>query len=861
MTLSNLVSTGSGKLAARWEIEGLPIEFCTDPGMEQTLADGRVRLCCTSLGDCGFSIEEMANLPEATLEAKSTSLTLWETVDEQLSAVFHYRPDVERFGFDSITDSDTSITLYSTEGITSGDVLHLGSEAVKVNTVGSTSITLSNRAYWGTVAAYHYGSDTAGHPDLLITNRPLRVRGRQVRLWLYGDGDDLQGDGYLRWLGIVNAEPMLVSSGTQYRLSFGPITDRLKTKIGGDLDTPVTPAGVYYTTGAALRIQITEYLSGGGFNQGTGTYTGFSATQVQFADALTSWLATLVSDNSLDSLYEAESTEDGRWTIRCTVGASTTSLSIHVWSEQDGQTSLRPDDMLVDSPTGTPVGTGTLSSGNFVYPAWVSGPPGGRAVPRGYFGFSSTVQLHDGSAASTAPAYRIYTSRPPDSGWSAVTVDWKETGGSSSSVLPLLTPGSNYIVFDTIYVAGEQHVYTPAQLAEIRVAREVARGGLADLLNSLVGDAPQFANLGALPFLTSRDIGSYTGPISRNEPFSWQSNRLWAFTKGVDFDELLSHELRLRSLFLITDTNGKMSVAELTLPSGLTATTFAIDEEILTVDGQAQELSSMARGNQTVNRVVLHTDYDVIEDRWNATREVQDRRAFALDHQDRPLDIKPYSRPQRYVDIEELASAVLPVLGIFGYPHEFVTVKVTWKAFNVRLGDAVSFSANHLPSYTSGARPISSVKALVVGRKWQLGEAYGELTLLLSWQNVAGYAPTARVSSQVNDVGDQWTLTINTSLFFASGEDPTDHFSVGDKVTIVQVDSETATTVTGTVDAVTATTIQVTFDATWTPGSDTWDLRFQAYTNATNSGQTDYAFYAGTDLVLGSTDAPRTLAP
>lgn len=875
MTLANLVSTGSGRLGARWEIEGIAIQFCTELGMEQTLADGRRRLCVTSLDECGFSIDESVNIPEALLEAKSTSLTLRETVDEDLAGIFHHRADVERWGPTGITDAGTTLTLHTTDGITEGDVLHLGTEAIKVDTggVAATTLTLSNRAYWGTVAQYHYSSDTPTHPDLFVTNRPMRVRGRQVRLWLYGDGDDLQGEGYLRWIGIVNSEPVLTGSGTTYRLSFGPITDRLKTKIGGDLDTPIAPRGIYYPATAALRIQILEYSPSA--LSPSGLFTGFYETQVQFTDALTAWLAAFVSDEGLDSAYRAEPTPDGRWTIRCTVGASTTSVAIQLNSEQDGASSPRADEMRYDAPDGLPVGSGAVSSGDVIYVAiiWHSldGHSGGT-VPRGFWGTSpSSISLVDSSAAATSPQDRVYTSRPPDASWSSVAADWPGASDGKVHSIISIDASDGWMQLNRAprtfgeSTAAPGYLYTSSQNAAFQLLRTIATGDLSDFRDALIAEAVIYANLGTAPFLTSRDVMSWDAAVARAAFFPWQRRRFYAFASSVDFEEMLAQECRLLGLFPVTNTTGKIDLVGLALPTGSTPSVFDIDEEIATVDGQAVELSDMVRGNQTVNRVHLKIGYDARKDSWSNWREVKDQTSFALDHQDRVLEIAPKSwaigAAGDVVPVEELHEAVLPVMSLFGYPHEFVTVKVTWKAFDVRLGDAVTFSADHLPHYLLGERPISAVNAIVVGRKWPLGAVHGELTILLSWQNVAGYAPTARVSSQANTAGDTWDLTVSTALYFASGQDPTDHFAVDDEVRIVQVDSESATVVTGTVTAVSATVIQVDFDATWTPGSDTWDLQFATYTLATNPGQTDYAFFAGTDLVLGSGDAPRTLGP
>ena len=87
MTLARLIATGSGSLAARLEIEGLPIEFVSDPAMEQTLSDGRRRVYCINLfsgdeasgSEWGFAIDETVNIPEASLESVGSSVQLFET--------------------------------------------------------------------------------------------------------------------------------------------------------------------------------------------------------------------------------------------------------------------------------------------------------------------------------------------------------------------------------------------------------------------------------------------------------------------------------------------------------------------------------------------------------------------------------------------------------------------------------------------------------------------------------------------------------------------------------------------------------------------------------------------------------------
>jgi hypothetical protein len=233
--------------------------------------------------------------------------------------------------------------------------------------------------------------------------------------------------------------------------------------------------------------------------------------------------------------------------------------------------------------------------------------------------------------------------------------------------------------------------------------------------------------------------------------------------------------------------------------------------------------------------VVFSTGYVPAEDEWEGPEvEVIDRLSQALDHQDRPMAIQPRSTAGNDTALSgsDAAEMALPVLALFGYPHDFVEVHVSWKLFDVRLGDAVSFSAEHLPDYRTGARPVESVAGTVTGRSWTLGEAHGTLTVLISWSNVAGYSPTARVSSQANVSGNTWDLTVNHTLYAPRDGTPVDEFfAAGQQVRVMEYDALSPTTVAGEVVSVNMTThvIRVLFDGAWTPGASTWELIFDSF--------------------------------
>src|SRR5574341_1139845 len=284
MALDRLLATGSANLAMRISIEGLSVEVVSDPAMEKTLADGRRRVYCIDDIGGGLIIDETVNLPEAKLEGQGASVTFFETKAEDLSQVFFYRPSLERYLTANAAAADTALTLQSTDGIAANDVIHIGTEALKVGTVASpTSLTGCTRSYWGTTAQKHWAGGEL--PVRLVANRPTKIRGRRVRVYLYEDGNDPQGDGTQVFLGQVESDPACDEAGTKWRLQIGSIVKRLESKVGGDLEAEARPRGIYYSAGAGLFIRLEETVAGVE-RKGTGTFTGFYETQREFLVAL-----------------------------------------------------------------------------------------------------------------------------------------------------------------------------------------------------------------------------------------------------------------------------------------------------------------------------------------------------------------------------------------------------------------------------------------------------------------------------------------------------------------------------------------------------------------------------------------------
>ncbi len=346
MTLARLIATGSGGLGARLEVEGLPIEFVSEPGMEQTLSDGRRRVYCVDLFDgdgdtkgWGFAIDETVNIPEAVLESTGSSIMLNETAAEDLAKAFMWAPDVDRVLTAAAAYNATSLSVLSESGFSAGDVVHVGTEAVKVGSVSAGTLSGCTRGYWGTIAQGHWTfGDTPELSYAHVTNRPLSIRGRRARVYLYSDGDDLQGDGGNSgtpvWRGFVTANPHCDEAGARWFVQLGPLTDALNSRLGGELENPMSPRGIYYSWAAPLAVFINEQPAVGAIKRRPGLFAGFFETQIAFIDALNTWLGTTFS--TLSSSFTAVADEGGRWTIEVIKGTGVEWLTVTINSPRTG---------------------------------------------------------------------------------------------------------------------------------------------------------------------------------------------------------------------------------------------------------------------------------------------------------------------------------------------------------------------------------------------------------------------------------------------------------------------------------------------------------------------------------------------
>lgn len=873
MTWDRFLEEGQGGIAVRIEIEGLAVQFCSDPAMERTLADGRRVVYCLAPMAEGFTIEELVHIPEATIEVQGNQLSLFETYAEDLSQLFNALPTIVTQLAATIAKDATTLEVVSGSNIVIGDVLHLGTEAVKVTSIaasGAGATLTITRAYWGTIAQRHYSADAAtGGKWLTVSNTPSRVRGRRVRVYGYGEGDDLQGDGTQIWLGRANTDPALGQHGTTWRLQVESIAAQLRQKIGSELASPLGARGIFYSWLAPLQFSAYELTTDPiTRNIETTSFVGFWETQADFVAELTTRLQSFATAAGFASTLRAVVLPDGTWTIQVIVGASVATLGVRIESPLDGTIPIFPDwrDM-----SGHSVPAGAVVVGQIYNAIWQTTPEGGaRGVPRGFFG-SPDWNLPAPNPERSVPAFaatqqstRVYVNGPVSSDWTGAKVQLPGGASGFQATIASVDTDKNSILLGAGVIGAGNVLYGAAALISITPGRTLATGSIADFRNALISEGPEFANRGTMPFFgdaTSPDLADWSAAaIIAARGHAYLSSRLYTVFAESGLDEYLSHHFRLLSLFPALDANGRIGIRNFSTPNSTTDLAEQIDDEIL--DGDWATLEPDAQGN--VNTVEFSVGYDPTTDKFATnTITVQDATAVEDDHEKRKLQIAPKSKALGVdgLDASEATRIALPVLGYFGQPYKQITIAVSWKLFPTRCGDVIAVNSQHLPAFT-GLRPMSQVVGIVVGRHWTFGDAHGTLTILVTAQNVAGYAPSAEVASQSNVAGNTWDITIRTGLYAPAGTTEDEFFTVGDVVDVVQRRTVTPTTVRGTISAINTSThvIRVAFNAAWTPGASLWELEFADYAAATTTEKL-YCYIARRDGTIGGTTSARTFAP
>lgn len=873
MTWPTVLATGSGALEFRLQIEGYQREWVTAVSMAGNTSDTPARIRCDGLQREGIILNESANLKEAKLRLGTMTLQIAD-IDGAAALEFSRKPTKVTWLRTTISASATNVPVASTDGWTTSDQLNIGTETMDITALVDADDFTATRAIWSTIAQKHWAEDGERLRAPMVTNFPQCMEGRRCRIYAYAAGDDMTGGGTPIWIGVVATEPVL-TGGTTWEISIDPLTRLLQADVGEDLEQPATPRGIYYPFNAALLVSIGQAAGASGVPTNWTDpihITGFYATQEAFCAALTTKLAAAATAAGMTGTFAAVPTEDGGWQFTYTTPAATPLYAQFDFSS------------VVDGPGGGflntyPTGDAAARVGTVVAETTYYTPPSRSYVPRGAWGNVTGVVVAGDAAA--APRYRVYLGGTItiDGDMTAAQVRWPD-GTEATHVLDaagyddieryveVLRPGFGAAPLGATFMWPG----LPRFKFGRRYGADIDGVDFADFLTSVCTDAPNYANIGAVPFITFSDFDdgvslAITAAVVAEAAAgrAFLTHRRYFAFGAMSLEDWIAEDCKLYGIFPCLNSSGRLTFRRLKqpVPTEIGAAEIAGDETLM--DGGFPGWEPNAVG--MTNTVIIRTGYDPVEDKHTGDEyKVRDVPGFGINRAARVTEIAPMSAAvmdETTLTIDQIYSVASPILSVFGAPYWTITVEVPLLLFGVLLGDVVTIVSPHLPDPETGTRGWTEPKAtMVVGRHWDMGTGRGTLRLLGHAQNLTGYAPNMRVTGDViNDPGTNLdhTLTVsgsdvlgNANAYIPAGSDATNWFAIGDKIRLVEWDATVPDTGKGTVTAVTATTVRVTLNSGHaTFAATTYLLGFDsANTGSIATRQKAFCFLAGTDGLI-----------
>lgn len=876
---------GSGAIAFRLVIGGLPAQAVSSLAMENTSADPpRYR----GLSMAGFRMRESVDPVRARIKADGFTAAFVEAQYEQTwTSLFAAKPTRKTWLNASITNSGTTLTVLDTSLFPTSGTLWLDAEAMTYSGKTSTTFTGLDRGELATYARAHYvtGGRDLRYPE--VTDRPTTLLSQRVKVFAYGSGDDPQGNGTLIWQGIVAGDPSF--DGMTWSMLIDPITSVMSQELSADLAEPTGPRGIYFpgTTiesgviegsriPAQYQLQIEEATStiwGGPSVSVTVRIPEspddetFWETQEDFCEFLNTKIVTAMGASFQGTLKAVSDGADG-YHFQVRTGATARYLSVSPFIS--GPCDPRWDPILRNA-AGDTVEVVSTNTDYYVRPGTLQDIAGPGTVPRGVFypGVSAASSL-----ASATPS-RIYLAGAVglESTIGAALIDWNTPSGERAYAVTTITAADRSVELFRDYSSGPGdgdgrwpagfRVYTRDAPAEIRLGRNYGSGSAYDFLVQLntVADSVNQGGAPDVRFGFDFDSGSWPELSEDYQPSMVRQRAYWSFT-NKKLEDVLAADLQLAGYYPCLTSTGTIGIKRLELPSPTRQGSRTIT--VLT-GGDAgfpsYERSSLGKHNT----LRLFTGYTPGEDEHNGpTITWRDVASFGQSPLSRVVEIKPWSeyKGAPTEPYEEIVSLGARISGVFGGPYQTVRVAVSLKDFSVTVGDTVILTSPQVPD-TDGTIGVTEKRAIVLGRDWQPYSARGTLDLLTTDGSIAGYAPAARVSSEVNSSGNTWAITVAATHFPTTFPEADDWFEVGDQVRVWLIASATGTTVDGTVDSVAANVVTVTFEGVWTPGASAWVLGYDTASEPVIESQELFGFVASSVGLIAFTDSEhaREFAP
>ena len=861
MTLSRILATGRGRLSARLVIEGLEVEFVSAKRMERTTGDGRTRVA--GLDIASMRIGASADLMRATLTAEPLTVRLLDL--DRLGGKRHGRvtrslwrsPQVRCFLGANVLTSDTTITLRDASALPASGVVHIGTEAIRYLSRTTTTLscgTLFNRGIWNSITQGHFVADGEGLSDALVTDQPVGVEGRRAILYLYGDGDDPQGDGTQRWLGVCASDVRW--TGGICEIAIDPITRILEQPVGGDLSTPIKIRGIHYTSASPWSISITDF-STTPFPTGVAAIlTGYFDTQADFIAAANTAITSVISGTIATSI--------GNGYVKLIERLGGYSVTYRTDS-----VSPKPIFVKVSSQIESYPGDATDAYSRTSGAGWDGAI--GASYPSGWTPLSSSIYSLDIDAEEPRASIGRRGGWNEGAAESSSSPDWNKIhfGGFT---IPRSTDVVSFGSEEDSRTARVYSVNAALRTAQIREAsfqrldsttelylgRNLTSAGSSDsllgMLETIFVLSPGLANSGAMPLVTGQSViwGTDVDSKVASSPLA-VGRGLYAFEGDSTVLDYITPEMLVCGLYPRFRADGRFELFQIRPP-------LTTDQAVVSIDDSAGPQPTIEKSPRGVlSQLTYRYGYDPRTQEWDKRtitfRDVQStsavRTPITLEVAQLSTNVDDYRGSAR-VSRDDIARVALERLGLFGMPTAVLTVSLDARYMDVLIGDVVSISSSMLPDIEDGCSAIVGRTGLVVGTSLELASGAVQLAILMHTQRFAGYAPSFPVADQVSLGSNVWQIEVAPSPYSAEAS-AAPWMMAGDLLRLIRPDSaasEMLCTVQSVGPGPDIVTVQTA--SAWTPGAFEWALstrKSDAYTTVARLSQ--FAFFG---------DAARRLA-
>ena len=813
MTLDRLKATGRGRLHIRIVIEGLSVEFVTDRAMQQTLADGRVR--CVGLDPKGIELGARADLRAARIEAQGFELKV-NDVSARVPGSRHgiitrelwQRPSASTFLSAPAGPADTTLNVYDTSTFAASGVVHVGTEAISYTLKTATTLKVDTRAVWDTIAQRHFVADGEGLGDARVTNRPQGVEGRRVYLYLYGDGDSLQGDGHLRWRGVCSTD--LKWDAGVWTVGVDPITRLLSQPLGSSSSDEIRVRGIHYDSAHPWVLLIEQPSTG---LTAVASVVGFFETERDFCTAATSAIAAALTEAGI-SLGAS-----GALTLTPAVGGYRITFAAH--------TSGAPHELVLSlSPPYIP------TPGSFESTALGVGTSLEDALYRELNPANSESTTIDvraqfpRGAVSFGRSHRRYA--PPglfgsdDWSWERIYLGAFALPGVGSAIA--LEVGDVEQAFTVVEVLTSDRAVRVSGLNPARfdastvftAGGALGTGTVIDLITSITTLSADNANAGSSPLLTSTDITWTPDVVSALESAPLCNGRTWVSFDQTTLADVLEPELIALGAYFRLSLTGQIEI-DMLRPA------LSTDASAHTIDDSQHGKPTIERGGYgTLGLVRYRFNYDPKEDEWRNTISVRDvqnasatRAPIETTVEQRSLGIGGgiTSTGEVFVGLPPTLETIMRLavnqFAFFGTDYSVIHATVDPRFMDARIGDVVAYSSSLLPDTTDGTGAIQSRGVRIVGYGMDLTSGAVSLEMILHTEQFVGYHFGALIKTATLVSGFIYDIELEGDY---SEGDATEHLYVGMGVVALEGDSATPTPVAGGVTSiVNFNTVRVTF--------------------------------------------------